>query len=293
MNKFIGKGIIAAMPTPFTMDQKIDKQSVKALVNYLIKNGVDGILVGGGAGECSLLNFEEKKELMQLVVMESKGRVPIYVGAGAITTSESILLAQYAQDIVADALVLLPSCTINPNQDELYIHFREIASNTSLPIFLYNHPKRTGVNLSIDLVAKLSKINNIVGIKDSSGDFSLTVSYLKLKSEKFSIFTGIDTFILAGLVYGAQGSISSAAGAVPGLVVQIYQSFIKGDYEAAIKAQNKLIPYREAFSLGTFPAVLKETLNMIGIAVGKPRLPIQELSRESCIELRGILKNII
>ena len=287
------KGIIAAMVTPFTDDQRINKEAARKLVDYLVKNGVHGIFAVGGAGEFSTLEFEEKRELLEAVIEENNGRVPIYAGTTEVTTADTIALTKLAQDIGADMITLMAPYSIGASQDELYNHFRTVASNTSLPIVLYNHPTRSGVNLSFDLVSRLSRIDNIVGIKDSSGDFSLTVDYLGLKSDGFAVLEGIDTLILAGLVYGAQGSISSTAGAVPSLVVKIYQDFVKGDYKSALEAQNTLIPFRKAFSLGTFPAVLKETLNMMGINVGKPRLPVKGLLPNDKEKLRGILENLV
>jgi len=287
------RGIIAALVTPFTEDQRINKEVVKEMVNYLIKNRVNGILVAGGAGECSTLSFDEKKELFRIVVEENNGRIPIYANTGEVTTDESIKLCRIAEKIGVDIITVLSPCFIGPKQDELYNHFKEIASNTNLPIVLYNHPKRTGINLPFELVSKLSKIDNIVGIKDSSADFNLTIDYLSLKSDQFFIFEGIDTLILGGLVYGAKGSISSTACALPGLVSKIYQSYLKGDLETAIESQNKLIPFRNIFSLGTFPSVLKEALNIIGIPVGKPRLPVRTLDPGNKKKVREILNDII
>jgi 4-hydroxy-tetrahydrodipicolinate synthase len=287
------KGIIAAMVTPFTDKQEINQSSARTLVNYLVKNKVSGILCIGGAGEFSTLSFEEKKKLLEIVIEENNGRIPIYAGTASVTTAETVALTKMAQQIGADAITLLPPYSIGASQEELYNHFMMVASNTKLPIVLYNHPKKTGVNLSYELVSKLSKNDNIFGIKDSSGDFTLTIDYLKLKSKNFVILEGLDTLILAGLVYGANGSVSSTACAVPELVVKIYNYFVQGDLKSAVEAQAKLIPFRKAFLMGTFPAILKEALNMIGIDVGKPRLPIRELSQENRIELGKILKNVI
>lgn len=286
------KGIVAAMVTPFTEEQTINKHVARKLVNYLIDNGVNGIFAVGGAGEFATLEFGEKRELLEVVIEENNRRVPIYAGTSAVTTAETVTLTELAEDIGADAITLMPPHSIGASQDELYDHFTTVASSTRLPIILYNHPKRSGVNLSVELVRRLSNIDNIIGIKDSSGHFALTIDYLGLRPGSFVVFEGIDTLILAGLVYGAQGSISSTAGAVPGLVVRIYQEFMKGDYKSALEAQNRLIPFRKAFSLGTFPAVLKEALNMMGLNVGKPRLPVRELGPDEKAELQRVVENL-
>ncbi len=286
------KGIIAALVTPFTEDQRLNTKVIRELVNYLIKNGINGILVAGGAGECSSLTFKEKEEIFKIVVEQNNGRVPIYANTGEITTDESVKLSKIAEEIGVDIITVLSPCYISSEQNELYRHFKEIALSTNLPVILYNHPKRTGVNLSVELVSRLSKIDNIIGIKDSSADFNLTINYLNLKSDKFFIFEGIDTLILGGLVYGARGSISSTACALPALVSKIYQYYMKGDLETASKFQNKLIPFRNIFSIGTFPSVLKEALNIIGIPVGSPRLPVEALEPEKRDKVRKILNAI-
>lgn len=287
------KGIIAALVTPFTEKQRLNTKVMRELVNYLIKNGINGILVAGGAGECSSLTFKEKEEIFKIVVEENDGRVPIYANTGEITTDESVKLSKIAEEIGVDVITVLSPCYISSEQNELYSHFKEIALSTNLPVILYNHPKRTGVNLSVELVSNLSKIDNIIGIKDSSADFNLTINYLKLKSDKFFIFEGIDTLILGGLVYGARGSISSTACAFPELVSKIYQYYMKGDLETAITFQNKLTPFRNIFSIGTFPSVLKEALNILGIPVGNPRLPVETLEPEKKEKVREILDAII
>jgi 4-hydroxy-tetrahydrodipicolinate synthase len=286
------KGIIAAMVTPFDKDQRINKESTRELLNYLINAGIDGIFIIGGAGEFATLSLEEKKELMEIVVEENNGRIPVYAGTGAVTTSETIRLTNLAQDIGVDASSIISPYSINPSQNELFDHFKDIALNTTLPIVIYNHPARTGVNISAEVISKLSEFENIVGVKDSSGDLTLTMDYINVTDDCFSVLEGIDTLIYASLTCGAQGSISSTAAVLPGLAVKIYESYVKGDYDLSIKYQNRLAILRTAFSLGTFPAVLKESLNIMGLSVGLPRKPVNPLTEKNRDKLRVILKNM-
>jgi 4-hydroxy-tetrahydrodipicolinate synthase len=292
MTSFKGKGIIASIVTPFNDDQSINKKTLRYLVNYLIGKGVHGIFVNSGAGEFAALSLAEKKELIEIVVEEVGGRIPVYAGTGAITTKEAIDLTQFAEKAGADAVSVIAPYSIHPSQEELYEFYKELSGNTNLPIILYNYPKRTGVNLSEALVAKLVKIDNIAGIKDSSGDFALTMDYIRLQNEHFSVFAGIDMFIFAALAYGARGSISSTAGFVPEFAVKIYEAVRQKDYETAGKTQNELYPLRKSYAMGSFPAVVKEALKMLGIDVGLPRKPIMPLSEDSKKELRKILSNI-
>jgi 4-hydroxy-tetrahydrodipicolinate synthase len=292
MSTFEAKGIITAMVTPFTEDQKIDKKAIRRLLNYVIDGGVHGVFVISGAGEFSSLTIKEKKVLLETVVDEVNGRIPVYAGAGAVTTREAVQLAEIAEKIGADAISVIAPYAIGPSQDELYEHFIEIAKSTKLPMILYNHPKRTGVNLSAELVVRLAKVGTIVGIKDSSGDLALAMDYIRQTRKDFSVLAGIDTLIFSGLVCGAHGSISSTANVAPALVVSIYELFMKGNYDAARQAQYALIPLRRAFELGTFPAVLKEALSMINIPVGLPIKPIKPLSQESRGKLKEVLKGM-
>jgi len=292
MSSFKAKGIIAAMVTPLTEDQKIDKGAISRLLNYVIHGGVHGVFVISGAGEFSSLTLQEKKDLLETVVDEVNGRIPVYAGAGAVTTREAVHLTEIAGKIGADAISVIAPYAIGPSQDELYDHFTEIAKSTNLPVILYNHPKRTGVNLSADLVAKLAKVDKIIGIKDSSGDLALTMEYIRQINEEFSVLAGIDTLIFSSLVCGAHGSISSTANVAPALVVKIYESCMNGNYEAARQAQYELVPLRKAFELGTFPAVLKEALTMMNIPVGMPIRPIKPLSQENRGKLKGILEGM-
>jgi 4-hydroxy-tetrahydrodipicolinate synthase len=289
---FEGKGIIASMVTPFNEDETINTKSLRRLINYLINKGVHGLFVNSGAGEFASLTLPEKKKLIEITVEETGGRVPVYAGTGSITTTEAIDVAQFAETAGADAVSIIPPYSVSPNPEEVYDFYKQLAGSTKLPVVLYNHPKMTGVTLTEDLVARLSRIDNIVGIKDSSGNFALTMSYIRHQNEHFSVFAGIDMYIFAALASGARGSISSTAGVVPEFAVKIYDSVVRKDFATANKVQNELYPLRKAYSMASFPAVVKESLNMMGMNVGAPRKPIMPLSEEKRTELKGILQNM-
>lgn len=294
MNKFTGKGIIASVITPFYDDdyQKINFKELQRLLKYLLKKRVDGIFISSGAGEFSSLSFNEKKLLIETAVNEVGGKLQIYAGTGSVTTKETLELTKIAESNGCDAVSIMPPYSILPNNEELYNHYKEIAEKTKIPIVLYNFPKKTGISLSTELVARLIKIDAVTGIKDSSGDFATTLSYIRLQNEKFSTLAGIDMYIYAALSYGAKGSISSTAGVIPEYATQIYESYQKKDYENAKKKQNELYPFRAAYSLGTFPSILKSALNIMGFSVGQPRKPILPLNRDSNLKLIKILKDM-
>jgi len=289
---FTPKGIIPAMVTPFDKKGKVNKAKLRVLVNFLLKAGVHGLFPVGSQGEFYALDKEEKKEIIETVVDEVGGKVPVYAGTGAITTKEAITLTRIAEDIGADAVSVITPFFICPSQDELYEHYLNIAKSTNLPVLLYNNPGRSGVNLSAELVERLSKIDNIVGIKDSSGDMTLTSEYIRRCGDNFSVLSGRDTLIFGTLLYGGKGSIAATGNIAPRLIVEIYESYIRGDVEKARQAQAKLAPLRLAFSLGSFPVVVKEALKLVGIDVGPPREPIRPLSEEKRGKLKSILQQM-
>ena len=290
--EFEVKGIIPAMVTPFNKRGKINKGVLRDLTNHLIKGGVHGLFPIGSTGEFYGLSRKQKKEVIETVLEEVNSRVPVYAGSGQITTRDTIAVTKMVEAIGVDAVSIITPMFIKPDQDELYNHYRAIASSVNLPILLYNNPARTGINLSAQLVARLSKIDNIVGIKDSSGDMTLTAEFIQRTETNFSILAGLDTFILSTLVYGGKGSISSTANIAPMLSVKIYEEYYKGNMEEARQAQFSLAPLRQAFNLGTFPVVIKEGLKLIGIDCGPTLEPVKSLGKEKRSRLKNILKEI-
>ena len=289
---FTPRGIIPAMVTPFDSQGKVSEDGLRGLVDYLMEGGVHGLFPVGSQGEFYALEREEKKKIIEIVLEQAKGKVPIYAGTGAITTREVIALTKMAEGIGVDAVSVITPFYISPTQDELYEHYLAIAKSTNLPMLLYNNPGRTGVNLSADLVVRLSKVDNIVGIKDSSGDMTLTVEYIRRTSNDFSVLAGRDTLIYGTLSYGGKGAIAATANVAPRLVVEIYEAYMRGDIERAKKAQANLAPLRLAFSLGSFPVVIKDALELIGIKVGTTRAPVKSLNKDKQEILRNVLREM-
>jgi 4-hydroxy-tetrahydrodipicolinate synthase len=289
---FQPKGIIPAMVTPVASDGKINVESLRKLTNYLIEGGVHGLFPIGSQGEFYALTFEEKKRVIEVVIEETRGRVPVYAGTGAITTREAVALTQMAEAVGASAVSVLTPFFIRPNESELLEFYTSIAKATRLPVLLYNNPGRTGVNISVDFVVRASKVENIVGIKDSSGDLTLTAEYIRRTDEKFSVLAGRDTLIYGTLCYGGKGAIAATANVAPKVIVEIYEAFQAGDWKRSLEAQFRLAPLRLAFDLGTFPVVIKEALNLIGINAGVGIPPVEGISLKAKEELKEILKNM-
>lgn len=287
------KGIIPPLITPIDNQNKLNKTALKQVINYTIKGGVHGIFPIGSTGEAYALSLDERRELIKTVVEEVNGKVPVYVGTGAITTRDSVILTKMAELEGADVVSVLTPMFIKPTDDELYEHYLEIANSTRLPVLLYGNPGKTGVELSVNLIKKLSQIDNIIGIKDSSGDMTLLSEYIRnTDRSKFNVIAGRDTMILAALVYGGTGAIAATANIAPAVAVSIYENFIKGDMKAALEAQYELAPLRIAFGLGTFPVIMKEALKLLGMDSGGCIKPVGKISNENRKKLHDILFNM-
>lgn len=286
------KGIIPAMVTPLDDQEELDEAALRHLVNYLIERGVHGLFPVGSQGEFYAFSPEEKQRVWEIVVEEASGRVPVCAGTGAITTRQVIELNKIAEKAGVNAVSVLTPFFIHPTEAELYDHYAAIAEATSLPVLLYNNPGRTGVNFSASFVARLGEHPNIAGIKDSSGDLTLTIEMVRQTDDDFTVLMGRDSLIFAGLQHGIKGAIAATANVAPALVVEIYEAFQEGDLARALAAQEKLLPLRTAFGLGTFPVVVKDAMNMIGVPAGPARRPLRSLTGEARDKLRYVLEQV-
>lgn len=286
---FRPKGIIPALATPLTTEEAIDVPALRRLITHVIDAGVHGIFAAGSQGESFALSFEEKKLVFETCIDEANGQVPVYVGTGAVSTRESIALTKLAEEMGATAASVVTPYFITPTSDELYDHYVAIARATRLPILLYSNPGRTGVGIAPVLAVRLSHIDNIMGIKDSSGDMTLTAEYVRRTGSDFAVLAGRDTLIYATLCVGGVGAIAATANVAPRLVVEIYEAFQAGDLEQSRKAQDRLAPLRAAFSMGTFPVVIKEALELLGICSGYAVAPVRRLSDARREELKQVL----
>lgn len=285
-------GIIPAIVTPLTPMDEINEPALRRLTSYLLAGGVHGIFATGSQGEFWALSAGEKQSVWETVVRETDHRVPVYAGTAAVTTRETIALTQLAERAGVDAVSILTPFFVSPTEQELYDHYRAIAESTSLPILLYTNPARTNVKISPKLLAKLAAVPNVVGIKDSSGDLEQAAEFIRVAPRTFSVLMGRDTLIYAALVCGAQGAVAATANVAPRLVADIYERFQAGDLAGAKRAQETLAPLRLAFSWGTFPVVIKEALNLMGMETGPARAPVGPLTAEQRERLKGVLRDM-
>ena len=275
------KGIITAMVTPFDENQKVNEKAARQLIDHLIEKGVSGLFILGSNGEFHVLSDEEKVAFAKVVVEHVNHRVPVYVGAGACSTQETIKLAKQMEAIGADALSVISPYFIAPTQQELANHYRRVAEAVNIPIIMYNIPKNTGVNIEPATVKSLIGVKNIAGIKDSSGNMENMQGYIDAaKGSDFVVLVGSDSKILPALKIGAAGAIAGTSNVITELDVSIYENFLKGDLEAAQKAQEDIDVLRGVLKLGTVPSVMKRAVTLMGIDVGDARYPVEKLPKE-------------
>lgn len=288
------KGVIPPIITPVDSEENIDEEGLKKVIDYVLDGGVHGVFVLGSNGEFYAFDYENQKRAVETTVQHVNKRVPVYAGASAITTKECIKLAKMAEEAGADALTVLTPTFVKPNEKEMYNHFESIAKSTSLPVLLYNNPDRTGNNISVSLLEKLSKIDNIVGIKNTSFDFVQTTEFIRVTKDNpnFKVFSGSDYLIYATLAYGGAGCVAGTANVAPRLVVDIYDKFMAGDYEGALDAQFKLSPLRSAYNYGSFPVVMKDCLNLLGLGIGHPVKPIDHCGEERLQAIKKVLDDL-
>ena len=284
---FTPKGIVVPIVTPLTEDGKFNENAYRGLIDYLADNGIHGVFPFGTTGEFYAFDQGFYNNILEVTKDAVRGRMAIYAGANHITTKGAIQIAKAVEKVGGiDALSVLTPMFVSQTQHEVYEYYREIASETSLPIIIYNNRPKTNVT-----VAKLAEIDNIVGIKDSTGDMTNTEEYLRLTRgmDHFHVMMGRDTLIYAALCYGASGAIASCANVAPRIAADIYDKFMEGDREGALQAQFKFSALRIATNMGTFPVVLKEALKMIGHDCGNCVEPIQPLDDAQREKLRGVL----
>lgn len=286
-------GMIPAMLTPFNENDELNVPVIEQLTERFIEAGVDGIFCLGTNGEFFAMSADEKVKLIEIVMKKANGRIPIYAGTGGITTKDTIELSLKMKELGVDALSVITPYFLPFTQEEVKQHYIALAEAVDLPIILYNIPGRTGVNLEPETVAELAKIPNIVGIKDSSGDFDLIKEYIRVTDDEFSVMAGNDSFILDTLIAGGKGAVAATSNVGPEWIAKLYANWKEGNIEEARVWQEKLNGLRGILNLGTLPSVFKACLQILGIPVGEPRKPVLPVSAESRKKIEEVLNELI
>ena len=281
--------ILTAMVTPFDQHGEIDFLATENLINYLIANGTDGLVVSGTTGESPTLTEEEKVELFKFTVNVVDGRVPVIAGTGSYNTKASIELTKHAENAGVDGIMLVAPYYNKPSQEGLYQHFKAIAEETSLPIILYNIPGRSVVSLSVETVVRLSEINNIVAIKEASGNLDAMAEMIEKTHEGFSLYSGDDGLTIPVLSIGGTGVISVASHIIGNEMQAMIKKFQIGNILEAAQDHRRLLPVMKILFATPNPTSVKAALNLNGIPVGGVRLPMIPLDEAQLNTLQDVL----
>ncbi|CAB3287116.1 4-hydroxy-tetrahydrodipicolinate synthase [Methanocaldococcus lauensis] len=284
------KGVYPAIITPFK-NNEIDYNGLEENINFLIENGVSGIVAVGTTGESPTLSYEEHKKVIEKVVDIVNGRVQVIAGAGSNCTREAVELSVFAEDVGADAVLSITPYYNKPTQEGLRRHFSKISESINIPIILYNVPSRTSVNLEPKTVKMLAEeYSNISAVKEANPNLS-QVSEL-IYDAKVTVLSGNDELTLPIIALGGKGVISVVANIIPKEFVEMVDSALKGDFEKAREIHYKLFPLMKAMFIEANPIPVKTALNMIGRPAGELRLPLCEMSEEHKKILENVLRDL-
>ena len=288
------KGIIPPIVTPMNPDESVNIPELRNQVERQIAGGVHGIFPFGTNGEGYILSLKEKEEILEAVVDQVKGRIPVYAGSGCISTQDTVYMSKRAEELGADVLSIITPSFAVASQKELYDHYVEVAKHVNIPIVLYNIPPRTGNKLLPETVAKLAKdVDVIMGAKDSSGDIENLKAYIRETRDigkNFAVLAGNDGSILTCLKEGGAGGIAGRANLYPKALASIYNCFVAGDVDKAQEYQDAVATLQRVFKFGNPNTVIKKAVNLLGYPVGDCRKPFNYLCDEGVAELKAVLK---
>ena len=287
------RGIIPPILTPMNEDESINVAELRNQVNRMIEAGCHALFPFGTNGEGYILSGEEKKLVLETVVEETNGRVPVYAGTGCISTRETIAQSKMARDIGADVLSIITPSFAAASQNELYDHYKAVAEAVDMPIVLYNIPARTSNAIAPATVGRLAQIENIVGAKDSSGNFANILGYIDAgkgkQSGDFATLSGNDQLIIWTLLAGGTGGIAGCANVYPHTMASIYDLFMAGRIEEAKAANASIQSFRACFKYGNPNTIVKTAVALLGYNVGKCRAPFNQVPEEGIEALRKVL----
>jgi 4-hydroxy-tetrahydrodipicolinate synthase len=285
------RGVFPAIITPFLKDESLDEEGLRRNIEYLSRTGIAGIVPCGTTGESATLTFEEHKKVVEIAVEASK--VPVIAGTGSNNTREALELTRHAAKAGADAALLITPYYNKPNDKGMFEHFKKIAEKSDIPIVLYNVPKRTGIDLKPELVARLSQVKNIVAIKEASGSLSQQSQIIEqTRGSGFVLLSGDDDLTVPTMALGGQGVVSVVANVAPRKTVAMVDALLKGDMEKARALHYELAPLVRAMFLETNPIPVKTAHKYLGLANGPLRLPLGEMAPEREAMLKEIVERL-
>jgi 4-hydroxy-tetrahydrodipicolinate synthase len=279
-----------ALVTPFK-NNKIDEKALQNLVEFQIKNGVDGIVPCGTTGESPTLSHEEHILVIELCIKFAKGRVKIMAGTGSNSTDEAVMMTNHAKKLGADSCLIVAPYYNKPTPEGLYQHFKAL-DKCGIPLYIYNVPGRSVINLSDETIARIAELKNVVGIKDATGDLSRVASFRLLSKKKFSYLTGEDAIVVGFNAMGGNGVVSVTSNIAPKMVSDLQKATAKGDYKTALKIQDKLTALHAAMFCETNPIPVKYAVSLLGLCSPEIRLPLVEPSKTAKERIQKEMKKL-
>jgi len=282
------KGSMPALITPFSHG-RVDEDALRRLVAWQIAEGSHGLVPTGTTGESATLSHEEHIRVVEICVEETKGRVPVIAGAGSNSTAEAISLTRQAKEVGADAVLSVAPYYNKPTQEGLYRHFAAIAEAVDIPIVLYNIPGRSVVEISVETMARLSRIANIAGVKDATANLARPSRERDACGRAFRLISGEDITALGYMAHGGCGCISVTANAAPRLCAEFQEACMQGAFDRALLLQDRLAPLHDAMFLEASPAPVKFAVSLLGLCGDEVRLPIVSASKAVQARLREVM----
>ena len=289
------KGAFSALVTPFKNDQ-VDESALRNHVKNQIEGGIDGLVPCGTTGESATLTHEEHDRVVEIVIEASAGKVPVIAGAGSNSTKETIMLTSHAEKAGADAALLISPYYNKPTPDGVFAHYKAVSESTDLPLIIYNVPGRTSLNMLPDLVARISELKNIVGVKEATGDLNQVSDVIEYSKKDFCILSGDDATTLPQMAIGAHGTISVTSNLVPGEMSAMCKAMNEGNFEEAKKLHYKIQALNRVMFIETNPIPVKTALAMMGVMEEEFRLPLVGMTKtnrdkvEQALKAYGLIK---
>jgi 4-hydroxy-tetrahydrodipicolinate synthase len=288
--KFKGtRGSIVALITPFNSDGSINFSKLDELVDFHIENHTDGILVLGTTGESAAMTHEEDNDVAERVIRRVDGRIPVIAGSGSNCTETMLEKSKTCQSLGADALLLISPYYNKANEEGMYRHFATVADSVDIPCILYNVPGRTGCSISVANVERLSRHENIVGIKEASGSMAYAAKIAHCVNDDFALYSGNDDIVLPILSIGGSGVISVYANVMPRMCHDIVADYLSGDREKALANYIRYLPLMNALFMEVNPIPVKDAMNQMGMGVGPMRLPLFDMTDAHKADMRKYL----
>lgn len=293
----IFEGTIVAMVTPFTSNGELDEEGMRQNINYLIENGVDGILTAGTTGESATITHKEQQIMIDILIDEVNGRVKTIAGAGSNSTKEALSLIKYAENAGADAALVITPYYNKPQPHGLVEHYKLLAESVNIPIIVYNVPSRTGTDIDVESIGQIAGLKNIVALKEASPDLD-KVSMIQKKlmdlglENEFNILSGNDNLTLPMMSMGAKGVISVIANVTPSKMSQMVNYALEGNFDKAAQTHYELYELMKVLFVESNPVPTKECLNLMGRPAGQVRMPLAPLKEESKEKIVSVLKDL-